>query len=353
MEQAGNYRQYKTVFLVLTVAIFAWGVIGALDITNIPYAGYTLSPDNSVIVVREESPAAQAGLRVGDTVTKIDDIAIENFGALTTRERPAVGSAGSITVKRGDAEETLSVTYGQQPQIDVITQYGWMTLTGLAFLLLGLMVYLKNPTRLSTTFCWMSLLFAVALFNSPYLTTSIQRRLVGAIQMVLVAILFGLILDYSLSFPKTKRIIENRRWLRQAIYAVVGAWGVSMATITLTTPPMSVTRTQLLSLSFGLIIGGYLLLSVIAVVHSYVTATAEQRTATGMNLMLGGMVIGFVPILVAIILRTISPSMGELPGERFYAMTLIAIPIGLAMALMKLERVGVEVKAEEGATSER
>jgi hypothetical protein len=34
-------------------------------------------------------------------------------------------------------------------------------LTGLGFLILGLLVYLRNPTRLSTMFCSLSLLFAV------------------------------------------------------------------------------------------------------------------------------------------------------------------------------------------------
>ena len=81
----------------------------------------------------------------------------------------------------------------------------------------------------------------------------------------------------------------------------------------------------------------------IAVVHSYIKAGTQERSATGLNLMLLGMLIGFGPILLSILVHTISPHMGELPGERFYGITLLAIPIGLAMALMKLNSSATEV----------
>jgi hypothetical protein len=42
--------------------------------------------------------------------------------------------------------------------------------------------------------------------------------------------------------------------------------------------------------------------------------------------------------------HTINPHMGELPGERFYGISLLAIPIGLATALMKLNSAQVNVR---------
>ncbi len=337
MEQKTDYARYKTLFSLFAVAVLIWGVLGTLDIRNIPFTGYFTSPDRVVTIVRENSPAAVAGVKVGDTVTKIDGIAIADFGSQVGRPRPAINSSGSVTVKRGATEETLSLKYGPQPMVDLIANFGAATLTGLAFLILGLLVYLKNPARLSTMFCSLSLLFGFVLFNSPYFASSVLRRLALGATFFLVAMLFGVVLDYCLSFPVTKKIIARRAWLRQAIYAVVGAFGVMIATIFITTPIMTDARSTLLSLAFGIVFGGYILLSVIAVVHSYLKASTRERSATGLNLMLLGMLVGFGPLLLSILVHTISPRMSELPGERFYGISLLAIPIGLAMALMKLK----------------
>src|SRR5262249_3100613 len=153
--------------------------------------------------------------------------------------------------------------YGSQPLVDLIAGFGAATLTGFAFLILGLLVYLKNPTRLTVMFCSLSLLFAVALFNSPYFASSVLRRLVVAATFFLVAMLVAVVLDYCLSFPAAKKIIATRAWLRQAIYVVVGAFGLMVATIFVTTPVMTAIRSMLLSIAFGLVFGGYILLSVI------------------------------------------------------------------------------------------
>ncbi len=355
MEQTSDYARYKTLFTLLGIVVFIWGVIGTLDIKNIPYTGYVLSPDRVVTIARESSPAAAAGIKLGDTVTKIDGIPVTDFGSLAAQPRPAINSNGSVTVTRGGTEQTLTLKYGSQPMVDLIASFGAVTLTGLAFLVLGLMVYRKNPTRLSAMFYSMSLLFAVVLFNSPYFASSVQRRLVGGALNLLLAMLFAVMLDYCLNYPQAKKIIAARPWLRQAIYLIVGAFGVMVATIIITTPTMTATRSMLLSVVFSLIFGGYILLSVIAVVHSYIKASTTERSATGLNLMLLGMLTGFGPLLVSILVHTINPHMGELPGERFYGITLLAIPIGLAMALMKLKsapadiRAGIEAEAQAKA----
>jgi membrane-associated protease RseP (regulator of RpoE activity) len=339
-----NYAGYKTLFYLLAAAVFIWGVLGTLDIRNIPFTGYVTSPDRVVTIVRENSPAAAAGVKVGDTVTKIDGIAIADFGSLIAQPRPAINSSGSVSVKRGATEEKLTLKYGSQPMVDLIANFGAATLTGLAFLILGLLVYLKNPTRLSTMFCSLSLLFAVVLFNTPDLASSVLRRLAAGTTFFLIGMLFAAVLDYCLSFPKTKKIIAGRTWLRQAVYVVAGAFGVMVATIFITTPVMTPARSMLLSLGFGIIFGGYILLSVIAVVHSYIKASTQERSATGLNLMLLGMLIGFGPLLLSILVHTISPHLSELPGERFYGISLLAIPIGLAMALMKLKPAPADVQ---------
>ncbi len=348
MEQT-NHRRYKTIFSALAIAVFAWGVMGALDITNIPYDGYSLSPQNTVTNVQPNSPAEEAGVRVGDEVTRIDGIYIGDRVRLTVRDRPAPNTAGTITVRRGDAEETFSITYGTIPTLNIVTGFGAVTLTGLLFLILGLMAYLRNPTRLSAMFCALSLLFATSMFNNPYFQSSVTRRVILGALAIITGILLGAILDYCLNFPRAKKIIADRVWLRLAIYSITTSLGVALATISITSPVMTPVRQQILSLTTGTVFGGALLLAVIGVIHSFVKMSSEERSATGLNLMLAGVIVGFGPLLISIIARIIDPQIGQLPGEQFYPLSFIAIPIGMAMALMKLEPAVESVKAEEGA----
>src|ERR1041385_5978087 len=115
MEQTTNYQRQKLLFSILAVLVFCWAVSGALDIANIPYNGVVSSPDNVATAAREGSPATQAGLQVGDTITKIDNIPTEDFAAFTNRARPAIGSDGSVTVRRGAIEQTLNFKYAAMP----------------------------------------------------------------------------------------------------------------------------------------------------------------------------------------------------------------------------------------------
>jgi membrane-associated protease RseP (regulator of RpoE activity) len=344
-----DYKRFKAVFSLLAIAVFIWGVMGALDINNIPYDGYSLSPKNTVTNVQLDSPAQQAGLRVGDEVTRIDGIPIDDTIRLAVRDRPAPNSAGTITVRRGDTEETLSLTYETIPTLNIVTVFGAATLTGLLFLILGLMAYLRNPTRLSAMFCALSLLFAAAMFNAPYFQSSVVRRIASGALAIITGILLGAILDYCLNFPRAKKIIADRAWLRLTIYSITTSLGVALATISIVTPVMTSVRQQILSLATSLVFGGALLLAVIGVIHSFATSSGEERSATGLSLLLAGVIIGFGPLLVSIIARIINPEMGALPGEQFYPLSFIAIPIGMAMALMKLEPASERVKAEEGA----
>ncbi len=336
MGQTTNYSRYKTLFSLLAVALLLWRAAGAMELTKFPWDGYFNSPDGYVTQVIAGGPTDRAGLKVGDVVTKQDGIALENTKAWIEHGRTAIGSAGNVTVKRNGTEQTLNFTYEGWPTSNLIFGPGSGMLFSLAFLLLGLLVYLKNPTRLSTTFCALGLLFAF--FGvSPYFASPTLRLLVSAISILLIGVAIALLLDYCLHYPGAKRILTERPWLRRVIYIIAPALSLLMAAINLTTPDTIGNRSMVFSVLVPLIFGGYILLSVIAVLHSYLKAGAEERNATGLNLMLMGMVIGFGPTLISLLAHALNPHMGDLPGERFWGITMLAVPIGLARALMKLE----------------
>jgi putative serine protease PepD len=69
-----------------------------------------------IAAVQSGSPAAQAGLAVGDVVTKVGDARVEDFSDLVARIGSyAPGQQVTLTVGSGGAERTVSVTLGSRP----------------------------------------------------------------------------------------------------------------------------------------------------------------------------------------------------------------------------------------------
>jgi len=71
-----------------------------------------------------DSPAAQAGLRRGDIITKVGDKAVNQPSELTASLKALkTGDSLTLTIQRGDAERTLTVTVGernQQPYLGIV-----------------------------------------------------------------------------------------------------------------------------------------------------------------------------------------------------------------------------------------
>ena len=351
MEQTTKYNRHKTLCSILAVVLLIWGAFGALEITKQPYTGYTTSPDNVVTQVRAGSPTEAAGLQVGDTVTKIDGHSVGSVAGFFERGQPAIGSQGSVTVQRNGSEQTLKFNYAAQPTADMLATSGIGVLIGLAFLILGLMAYLKHPTRLSRLFCALSLMLALLYLPAPFIASSVLRRLIFAAIAFIVGVMLATLLYYCLSFPREKELLASRPWLRQAIFLVAPLLGLFFAFINLMTPNIGPRKSMLISTMVGVIYGGYILLSILAVIFSYLKASAEERRASGLNLIMLGLVIGWGPLVIAILYHTLLPHAGDLPGERFWGVTTIAVPIGMALALMKLQPATAVAQASEEAAT--
>ncbi|HET7139913.1 MAG TPA: trypsin-like peptidase domain-containing protein [Arthrobacter sp.] len=78
-------------------------------------SGFSVGAD--VATVEPNSAGAKAGLKVGDVVTKFNDLVISDPNQLTAavREQPA-GASVKITILRNGQEQTLDVTLGTAPE---------------------------------------------------------------------------------------------------------------------------------------------------------------------------------------------------------------------------------------------
>ncbi|MBQ3076851.1 MAG: trypsin-like peptidase domain-containing protein, partial [Clostridia bacterium] len=78
---------------------------------------YGLPAGAAVRSVVEDSPAEQAGLKVGDIITAVDELAIDSAQELTERIRETLpGDVVSLTVYRRGETLTILVTVGEQVQ---------------------------------------------------------------------------------------------------------------------------------------------------------------------------------------------------------------------------------------------
>jgi len=89
-------------------------------------AASTPAVEEGILVahVVADSPAAQAGLRRGDIIMKVGDKAVNQPSELTASLKALkTGDSLTLTIQRGDAERTLTVTLGernQQPYLGIV-----------------------------------------------------------------------------------------------------------------------------------------------------------------------------------------------------------------------------------------
>lgn len=75
--------------------------------------------------VRDESPAAQAGLKQGDVITKYQGLPVDGPRALQRAvTQTPIGTKVAITIMRDGHEETLAATIGEQPDTIKVAKTG-------------------------------------------------------------------------------------------------------------------------------------------------------------------------------------------------------------------------------------
>ncbi|WP_423222745.1 PDZ domain-containing protein [Candidatus Amarolinea aalborgensis] len=99
---------------------------GGVTRTASAAAASTPAVEEGILVahVVADSPAAQAGLRRGDIIMKVGDQAVNQPSELTASLKALkTGDSLTLTIQRGDAERTLTVTLGernQQPYLGIV-----------------------------------------------------------------------------------------------------------------------------------------------------------------------------------------------------------------------------------------
>jgi len=96
-----------------------WLGVAGLNITNELASYYDLPVKEGILIARivPQGPADEAGLRDGDIILSVDNVAVKNMEGLQKAiQGKKVGSEVTLLVQRGDSRGTLRVTLGEVPQ---------------------------------------------------------------------------------------------------------------------------------------------------------------------------------------------------------------------------------------------
>jgi len=334
-------RMYPQRWIVPAALLGLWGLWGLVDIGRTPSGGFDWG-NSTVIAVEPGGPADQAGLKEGDRILTMGGIPVTDLTALRRQPRTEIGETRMLVVERTDAAtgakttENIGITYFGLPLHDRTVNIV-AGLIGFAFLLSGLTVFLKTQSTPALLFALVGFGFAAMLLPSPYIGPYGLR--IATMSVFFLAFLtgFACLLHFLLVFPKRKKVMERRivAWMIYLPVVLLVLMGiVNFLVVDLRVGSLRAPTAVLL----GLVLIGYVLLSLGALVHSFLTAGPGERAADGLNFMLAGVVVGVLPMTAMMVAGLAGARTDLLPGGDWIFLPLVLIPTSFAAALLKTAR---------------
>ena len=324
----------RNILLAAALALGVWALFGLADLPHRPDAG--LRYDASGVIGRLEAGggADRAGLRVGDRILSIDGVSLSETETLQRRPRAAIGETRTFVVERTDEasgatmREQFDVTYGSELAAQPIGLIGG-ALLGFVFLVCGVLAYLRAHSIQSLLFAGVGVALAAVLLPTPYFAAPGLRLFASAVTVLAAFVVFPCLLHLALTFPEPRSILR-RRGVVAALYLlpllIGGAAAIQIARAAQPGPVLDLVSTLVLVV--------YMLVTIVALIHRYATTTRERRAAFGLGLVAWGVVIGFGPLTVEVIVALLMPGV-SLPGSDFYFLSLVTIPLSFTVALVR------------------
>ncbi|HVZ17256.1 MAG TPA: ATP-binding protein [Terriglobales bacterium] len=200
-------------------AVFAWYNFRVEGRFEVPSDGvWWVERDGSLIAQRvdAEGPGARGGIKKGDIVTAVNDVAVHNIGGVTRQLfRTGIYQKANYSLIRNNVSLNVGVILGS---VDKSLNSG-LRLIALIYLGIGLYVLLRRWTAPRATHFYLFCLFSFIFYSFHY-TGKLNLFDWIVLWSNIVAELFqpALFLHFVLTFPEPKRIIRERRWLAPILY---------------------------------------------------------------------------------------------------------------------------------------
>lgn len=320
-----NASDSKTPILVFAALVVIYAILGWLDVKNYAQGGWATAPDNTVTQVLSGSPSEAAGLKVGDKIVSLGGIDVTDAAAQAKRGRPAVGEAWEFVVERDGATVSFDVVFGELvPERKFLAHANF--LVGFCFILFTLWAYMKEQTASTQALVLAGLLFSFAFISGPYFGSPMLRSIDNAVAVLFVWLGVASILNFLL--------VHLRGGGNRLVYVPGLLAGLFIAWRILATPEATDGLNNFTNVLVGVVAVFYLVAALVTVYRSFAGATASEREARGLKLMMIGTVVGLLPPMIGIAAGVLAPQ-AVLPGQNFYFLSFIVIPITWSIAVLK------------------
>ncbi|MBI3208833.1 MAG: hypothetical protein HYZ37_08020 [Candidatus Solibacter usitatus] len=319
----------KNFMIVAAAIVVVLGVLTAMDVGNRVRRGYQFGSQMKVTTVEVGSPAAAAGLQVGDVLKSVNGVA--GWKGVRDMPRPAAGVTWTYVVERGG--QTVNLRFPHTPLAP--NEVSWAIareLLGLCVLGFALWAYFSAPGTPTIVLAVSVLGLSVTV---PNFESAPVRTVGGIIALVSLVLGTAAAVHFLLVFP-SRWLFLNRPWGTKILYAP----GVIVALITIVAMIYPAERTDYL---FGTVLSSFLLVyplaAMVLLVGRYVAATAADRRLHGLRLLLVAVAVGVGPYVLYPIVNLLLPEYAKLLPRGFGLGLGISIsPIFFAIAAVRSAR---------------
>lgn len=320
-----NADSSKTPLMVFAAIVAIYGLLGWMDVANYAQGGWATDPESVVTQVLPGGPAEAAGLKVGDKIKSLGGISVTDTDANLRRGRPEVGETWEFIVERDGADVSLDVTFGEPvPQRKFNAHASF--LVGFCFIGFTMWAYMTKQNASTKALAIAGTTFSFVFIAGPYFDNFTLRTVDNVVVVFLVWLGVASILNFLLVHLRSG---GNRMfYLPALVVALFISWRILLR------PESTDALNNFANVLIGSVAAFYLIFSLVTVYRAYSQASTAERDAKGLNLMLIGALIGFLPPIIGVVTSVVAPQV-VLPGQNFYFLAFVAIPITWSLAVMK------------------
>jgi two-component system, NtrC family, sensor kinase len=298
--------------------------------------------------VAEHSPAANAGIRVGDRLLSIDGVDVRAALDVTKRLwRVGAWSQMHYRIERGGSRFEAQVV--SEPAARPASVENYLRIVGLLYLFIGLFIFARrwNATRAVHfyVFCLVSFVLYTFQYTGKLSVFDWEIYWSGIVARLLQP---ALLLHFALVFPERR---SGSRWRGAKLAAIYGVPGILLLVRILVAVQelgfMPTLQARILLDQLDLAgLGIYFLLAAVVFVNSY------RRASSGilrqqLKWVTGGALAGIVPFLLLYILPYFLGVVPR-PWMNFSALSLVLIPLCFGYAIIRYRLMDVDIIFKRG-----
>ncbi|MFC1998892.1 HD domain-containing phosphohydrolase [Chloroflexota bacterium] len=304
-----------------------------------PYIGaiLTLNDDGNWIVDNVDSNglADQEGIRAEDKVKDTTIIKGKSLSEVSS-EYAKTGFISPRLITYLEVEGGLSVSTDLKPTDDQILETITLSAIALAFLLIGIFVFVKKPLKRSSNVFFLTTLATGVIFSS---VVAAERGIAASfeIEYSFLIVLPWMVAHLFWIFPVKKAALPKYKWVEYLFYLPCIIMLILFFTVgnKLGQSAEWFTQIWLINLAAGLLLG------IGTLFHSYITATFV-RIKQQSKIMFGGMVLAILPILILFVLSDLVLGR-SLVQSQFATLPLLFIPISIGYTIVRYQLMDIDL----------